>query len=123
VLKKICWYAVLTPSYSTAEGSSSDLATLVAATVGDKRLADSLPLYKQLLDTFQTPGAPRLAAPHRSGPSSSSLSPCCVLSCRRIPPSDQHPSHLRTPARPNQPFTPDPLPPRTPNRDHPLAPV
>lgn len=55
VLKKICWFAVLTPTYSTAEGSSSDLATLVAATAGDKRLADTLPLYKQLLDTFQTP--------------------------------------------------------------------
>lgn len=56
VLKMICWYAVLTPSYSTAEGSSSDIATLVAATAADKRLADALPLYKQLLDTFQTPG-------------------------------------------------------------------
>lgn len=55
VLKRICWYAVLTPSYSTADGSSSDIATLVAATAADKRLADALPLYKQLLDTFQTP--------------------------------------------------------------------
>ncbi|KIZ02997.1 26S proteasome non-ATPase regulatory subunit 12 [Monoraphidium neglectum] len=55
VLKKICWFAVLTPTYSTAEGSSSDIATLVTATAADKRLADALPLYKQLLDTFQTP--------------------------------------------------------------------
>ncbi|GBF93932.1 26S proteasome non-ATPase regulatory subunit 12-like [Raphidocelis subcapitata] len=54
VLKKICWFAVLTPTYSTAEGSSSDIATLIAATAADKRLADALPLYKQLLDTFQT---------------------------------------------------------------------
>lgn len=57
MLKKICWFAVLTPSYSTAEGSSSDIHTLLAATAGEKRLADALPLYKQLLDTFQTPGA------------------------------------------------------------------
>jgi hypothetical protein len=57
VLKKICWFAVLTPTYSTAEGSSSDIATLIAATAADKRLADALPLYKQLLDTFQTSGA------------------------------------------------------------------
>jgi hypothetical protein len=67
VLKKICWFAVLTPTYSTAEGSSSDIATLVTATAADKRLADALPLYKQLLDTFQTPGvhAARVGCPAR----------------------------------------------------------
>jgi 26S proteasome regulatory subunit N5 len=56
-LKRAAWFAVLAPSYSTAEGSGSDRASLVAATAADKRLADALPLYKQLLDTFTTPGA------------------------------------------------------------------
>jgi hypothetical protein len=54
VLKKICWYAVLAPSYSTDEGSSSDVATLVATTAAYKQLGD-LPLHKQLLATFTNP--------------------------------------------------------------------
>lgn len=54
VLKKICWYAVLAPSYSTDEGSSSDVATLVATTAGYKQLGD-LPLHQQLLTTFTNP--------------------------------------------------------------------
>lgn len=32
VLKNICWFLVLSPAYSTEEGSSSDHATLLAAT-------------------------------------------------------------------------------------------
>jgi hypothetical protein len=51
VLKKICWYAVLAPSYSTDEGSSSDVATLIATTAAYKQLSD-LPLHQQLLATF-----------------------------------------------------------------------
>jgi hypothetical protein len=54
VLKKICWYAVLAPSYSTDEGSSSDVATLVATTAAYKQLGD-LPLHQQLLTTFTNP--------------------------------------------------------------------
>lgn len=54
VLKKICWYAVLAPSYSTPEGSASDVATLLATTAGYKQLGD-LPLHKQLLATFTNP--------------------------------------------------------------------
>lgn len=57
VLKRIVWFAALAPAYSTPDGSSSDAATLRAATAGDKRLADALPLYKRLLDELQTPGA------------------------------------------------------------------
>jgi hypothetical protein len=38
VLKKICWYAVLTPSYSTEEGSSSDATTLITTTVAYKQV-------------------------------------------------------------------------------------
>lgn len=56
VLKRVVWFAALAPAYSTSEGSSSDAATLRAATAGDKRLADALPLYKKLLDELQTPG-------------------------------------------------------------------
>ena len=39
MLKKICWCIVLSPSYSTAEGSSSDRLTLLTTTfqVGDGR--------------------------------------------------------------------------------------
>lgn len=33
VLKKICWYIVLTPAYSTEAGSSSDHTTLLKATL------------------------------------------------------------------------------------------
>lgn len=54
VLKKICWYAVLAPSYSTSEGSSSDVSTLVATTAAYKQLGD-LPLHQQLLGTFTNP--------------------------------------------------------------------
>lgn len=54
VLKKICWYAVLAPTYSTEEGSSSDVTTLVTTTAAYKQLAD-LPLHKQLLTTFTNP--------------------------------------------------------------------
>lgn len=32
MLKKICWLIVLSPSYSTAEGSSSDRLTLLNTT-------------------------------------------------------------------------------------------
>lgn len=53
MLKRICWLIVLSPSYSTAEGSSSDRQTLLAATQADKKLAE-LPLYKALLTTFAT---------------------------------------------------------------------
>lgn len=53
VLKKIVWYLLLSPPYSTPFGSASDRATLVAATAGDKRL-DELPLYKSLLTAFTT---------------------------------------------------------------------
>lgn len=53
VLQQICWYLVLTPSYSTPEGSSSDTLTLLTTTMADKKL-DELPLYKQLLTTFTT---------------------------------------------------------------------
>lgn len=54
MLKKICWYAVLAPTYSTAEGSSSDVLTLLTTTANDKKLSE-LPLYRQLLTTFQNP--------------------------------------------------------------------
>eukprot|EP00878_Enallax_costatus_P020026 GHUV01021155.1.p1 GENE.GHUV01021155.1~~GHUV01021155.1.p1 ORF type:complete len:443 (+),score=148.88 GHUV01021155.1:324-1652(+) len=54
VLKKICWYAVLAPTYSTEEGSSSDVTTLVSTTAAYKQLAD-LPQHKQLLTTFTNP--------------------------------------------------------------------
>ena len=53
MLKKICWSIVLTPSYSTAEGTSSDRTTLLTATFQDKKLSD-LPAYKALLNTFIT---------------------------------------------------------------------
>ena len=32
ILKKICWYLVLSPAYSTEQGSSSDRTTLLTAT-------------------------------------------------------------------------------------------
>jgi hypothetical protein len=32
VLKKICWYIVLSPAYSTEQGSSSDHTTLLTTT-------------------------------------------------------------------------------------------
>lgn len=51
ILQKICWYAALSPTYNTAEGSSSDVATLVSTTLADKKLSE-LPLYRQLLTTF-----------------------------------------------------------------------
>ncbi|WIA10564.1 hypothetical protein OEZ85_010751 [Tetradesmus obliquus] len=54
VLKKICWYAVLAPKYSTDEGSSSDVTTLITTTAGYKQMGD-LPLHKQLLSTFTNP--------------------------------------------------------------------
>lgn len=53
MLKKICWLIVLTPSYSTADGSSSDRLTLLNTTYQDKKLAE-LPVYKTLLNTFIT---------------------------------------------------------------------
>jgi hypothetical protein len=56
VLKKICWYAVLAPKYSTDEGSSSDVTTLITTTAAYKQMGD-LPLHKQLLSTFTNPGA------------------------------------------------------------------
>lgn len=57
VLKKICWYAVLAPKYSTEEGSSSDVTTLITTTAAYKQMGD-LPLHKQLLTTFTYPGVP-----------------------------------------------------------------
>lgn len=33
VLKRVCWYLVLSPAYSTKEGSSSDRTTLLNATM------------------------------------------------------------------------------------------
>jgi hypothetical protein len=56
VLKKICWYAVLAPKYSTDEGSSSDVTTLINTTAAYKQMGD-LALHKQLLTTFTNPGA------------------------------------------------------------------
>lgn len=53
VLKKICWYIVLSPAYSTEQGSSSDHATLLASTLQDKKLGE-LPVYHALLTTFST---------------------------------------------------------------------
>lgn len=53
VLKKICWLIVLSPSYSTAQGSTSDRLTLLKTTQQDKKLGE-LPVYKQLLQTFTT---------------------------------------------------------------------
>ncbi|KAG2483012.1 hypothetical protein HYH03_018092 [Edaphochlamys debaryana] len=53
VLKHVCWYLVLSPAYSTKDGSSSDRTTLLAATQSDKRLSE-LPVYKALLSTFTT---------------------------------------------------------------------
>jgi len=53
VLKKICWFIVLSPSYSTAEGSSSDHLTLLKTTLQDKHLSQ-LPEYKGLLTSFNT---------------------------------------------------------------------
>lgn len=44
VLKKICWLVVMAPA-------DSDQVTLLQLTKEDKKLA-SLPLYKQLLDSF-----------------------------------------------------------------------
>ncbi|KAG2447973.1 hypothetical protein HYH02_007002 [Chlamydomonas schloesseri] len=52
VLKAVVWFLCLAPAYSTKDGSASDRATLLAATVSDKRLADALPLHKALLGTF-----------------------------------------------------------------------
>ncbi|KAF8068421.1 RPN5A [Scenedesmus sp. PABB004] len=54
VLKKIVWYAVLAPTYSTDDGSASDAATLAATTAAYKQLSD-LPTHKALLATFATP--------------------------------------------------------------------
>lgn len=51
MLQKICWLIVLSPSYSTAEGSSSDRLTLLKSTASDSKLSE-LPLYKALLSTF-----------------------------------------------------------------------
>lgn len=45
---------MLAPTYSTEEGSSSDVTTLVTTTAAYKQLAD-LPLHKQLLTTFTNP--------------------------------------------------------------------
>ena len=53
MLKNICWCLVLTPSYSTADGSSSDRTTLLTTTFQDKKLSE-LPAYKALLNTFIT---------------------------------------------------------------------
>ncbi|GAX73784.1 hypothetical protein CEUSTIGMA_g1235.t1 [Chlamydomonas eustigma] len=53
MLKKICWCIILTPSYSTADGSSSDRLTLLNSTFQDKKLLE-LPVYKTLLETFIT---------------------------------------------------------------------
>lgn len=50
ILKRICWYLVLSPSYSTAAGTSSDRTSLMAPTQQDKRLTD-LSAYKALLTT------------------------------------------------------------------------
>lgn len=53
VLKQIVWYLVLAPAHSTAQGSASDHATLVATVAADPRLAD-LPEHKDLLQIFTT---------------------------------------------------------------------
>lgn len=44
MLKKICWLIVLSPSYSTAEGSSSDRLTLLNTTFQVRILLVSLAL-------------------------------------------------------------------------------
>lgn len=46
LLKRACWYAVLAPA------TSSDAATLLAATAAEPRL-DGLPAYKRLVATFR----------------------------------------------------------------------
>ncbi|GLC75741.1 hypothetical protein PLESTF_001680400 [Pleodorina starrii] len=51
VLQHVCWYLVLSPAYSTPQGSSSDRTTLLTATQQDKKLGE-LPEYKALLATF-----------------------------------------------------------------------
>lgn len=51
VLRKICWFLVLAPAYSTPAGSSSDRTTLLTSTLADKKL-EELPAYKALLNTF-----------------------------------------------------------------------
>ncbi len=51
ILKKVCWYSVLSPTYSTEFGSSSDALTLATTTASDKRLND-LPAYKALMHMF-----------------------------------------------------------------------
>lgn len=51
VLRRICWYIVLAPSYSTPDSSSSDRLTLLDATFQDKKLSE-LPAHKQLLQAF-----------------------------------------------------------------------
>ena len=38
VLRKICWFIILSPSYSTAEGSSSDVLTLLTSTNQARRV-------------------------------------------------------------------------------------
>uniref|UniRef100_A0A7S3RAI0 PCI domain-containing protein n=1 Tax=Dunaliella tertiolecta TaxID=3047 RepID=A0A7S3RAI0_DUNTE len=53
VLKKICWFIVLSPPYSTEQGSSSDRLTLLLGTLQDKKLGE-LPAYKALLSTFNS---------------------------------------------------------------------
>ncbi|KAF5829952.1 hypothetical protein DUNSADRAFT_15288 [Dunaliella salina] len=53
VLKKICWFIVLSPPYSTEQGSSSDRLTLLISTLQDKKLGE-LPAYKALLTTFNS---------------------------------------------------------------------
>ncbi|KAJ9508568.1 hypothetical protein QJQ45_012123 [Haematococcus lacustris] len=50
-LKQICWFVVLSPAFSTEQGSSSDHTTLLTTTFQDKKLSD-LPTYKALLNTF-----------------------------------------------------------------------
>lgn len=53
VLKRTCWYLVLSPPYSTAQGSASDRLTLLTTVAADKKLGD-LPAYKALLGQFIT---------------------------------------------------------------------
>mmetsp|Transcript_22191 Transcript_22191/g.37947 ORF Transcript_22191/g.37947 Transcript_22191/m.37947 type:complete len:483 (-) Transcript_22191:265-1713(-) len=64
-LKRISWYIVLAPAYSTEEGSSSDRTTLLTSTLQDKKLGE-LPDYKNLLTTFNTHEIVRWPAFHQT---------------------------------------------------------
>eukprot|EP01025_Chloroclados_australasicus_P010027 TRINITY_DN1390_c0_g1_i2.p1 TRINITY_DN1390_c0_g1~~TRINITY_DN1390_c0_g1_i2.p1 ORF type:complete len:492 (+),score=82.47 TRINITY_DN1390_c0_g1_i2:122-1597(+) len=53
ILKKICWYAILSPAYNVREEhAGSEQQSLLEITAQDKRLENQLPFYKQLLGYF-----------------------------------------------------------------------